>query len=119
MVFFDTLQVSSSSAKARVLIDHVFASFGVIASFPNKSLNGVNPVDLETMVLWFHTTFTNSSGHFPFSRLKIDFIIPVMIILFARSTKPLDSVCLTDAKCIFFLIWPQKVLNASEPNCAP
>ena len=101
MVSFDTLQVSLSSAKARVLIDPVFSFSGVIASFPNKRLNGVNHVDLETTLLLFHTTFTNSSGHFPFGRLKIDFIIPVMMIPFARSTKPLDSGCLTDAKCIF------------------
>jgi hypothetical protein len=47
-----------------VLIDHVFASSGVIASSPNKSLKGVKPVDLETVVLWLHTTLINSSGHF-------------------------------------------------------
>jgi hypothetical protein len=46
MVSFDTLQVSSSSAEARVLLDPVLASSSVIASSPNKSLNGVNPVDL-------------------------------------------------------------------------
>jgi predicted solute-binding protein len=56
MESFDTLQVSSSSTEARVLIDPVFASSGVIASSPNRSLNGVKPVDLETVVLWFHTT---------------------------------------------------------------
>ena len=44
---------------------------------------------------------TSSSGHFPFGKLKIDLIIPVIMIPFARSTKPLDSRCLTDAKCIF------------------
>jgi hypothetical protein len=42
-----------------------------------------------------------------------------MVIPFARSTKPLDSGCLTDAKCIFVPIWSQKVLNALESNCAP
>ena len=36
---------------ARVLIEPVLASSGVIASSPNKSLNGVNPVDLETTML--------------------------------------------------------------------
>jgi hypothetical protein len=51
MESFDTFQVPSSSVKARDLIDYVLASFGVIASSPNKSLNGVNPVDLETTVL--------------------------------------------------------------------
>jgi hypothetical protein len=44
-VSFLILQASSSSAEARVLIDHV------LASSPNKSLNGVNLVDLETTVL--------------------------------------------------------------------
>jgi hypothetical protein len=66
MVSFFILQFSSSSAEAEVLIEPVLASSGVIASSPNKSLNGVNPIDLETKVLWFHTTFINSSGHFPF-----------------------------------------------------
>jgi hypothetical protein len=107
-VSFVILQASSCSAEARVLIDPVLASSGVIASSPNKSLNGVNPVDLETTVLWFHTTYTNSSGHFPFGRLKIDFIIPVMIIVLARSSNPLDFGCLTNAKCIFVPIWSQK-----------
>ena len=111
IVSFVILQVSSSSAEARVLIDHVLASSGVIASSPNKSLNRVNPVDLETTVLWFHTTFTNSSGHCPFGRLKIDFIIPVIMILLARSTNPLYSRCLTDAKYIFVPIWSQKLLK--------
>jgi hypothetical protein len=64
MVYFVILQSSSSSTKAEVLIEPVLASSGVIASSPNKSLNRVNPVDLETTVLWFHTTFINSSGHF-------------------------------------------------------
>jgi hypothetical protein len=108
MVYFAILQSSSSSAEAEVLIKFVLASSGVIASSPNKSLNRVNPVDLETTVLWFHTTFTNSSGHFPFDRLKIDFNIPVIIILLAHSTSPFDSRCLTDAKCIFVPIWTQK-----------
>jgi hypothetical protein len=93
--------VSSFSAEARALIDHVFASSCVIASSPNKSLNGVNPLGLETTVLWFHTTFTSLSSHFHFGRLKIDLIIPVIMIPFAHSTKPLDYGCLTKAKCIF------------------
>jgi hypothetical protein len=48
---FVILQASSSSAEARVLIDPVLTSSGVIASSPNKSLNRVNPVYLETTVL--------------------------------------------------------------------
>jgi hypothetical protein len=78
-----------------------------------------NPVDLETTVLWFQTTFINLSGHFPFGRLKIDFIIRVMMTPLARFTKPLYYGCLTDAKCIFVPIWSQKVLNVSTSNCAP
>jgi hypothetical protein len=105
MESFDTLLMYSSSAEAKVLIDPVLASSSVIASSPNKSLNGVNPVDLETTVLWFYTTFTSSSGHILCGRLKIDSIIPVMMIPFARSTKLLDSGCLTNAKCIFVPIW--------------
>jgi hypothetical protein len=101
MVSFVILQFSSSSVEAKVLIDPLLASSGVIASSPNRSLNRVKPVDLETTVLWFHTTFINSSGHFPLGWLKIDFIIPVIIILFALSTSPFDYGCLTDAKCIF------------------
>jgi hypothetical protein len=54
MVSFVILQFSSSCVEAEVLIELVLASSGVIASSPNKSLNGVNPVDLETIVLWFH-----------------------------------------------------------------
>jgi hypothetical protein len=50
-VYFIILQASLSSAEARVLIDPVLASSGVIASSPNKSLNGVNPIDLETTLL--------------------------------------------------------------------
>jgi hypothetical protein len=90
-VSFVILQASPSFAEAKILIEPVLASSGVITSSPNKSLNVVNPVDLETTVLWFHTTFTNSSGHFPFDKLKIDFIIPVIMILLARSTNPFDS----------------------------
>jgi hypothetical protein len=65
MVSLVIWQSASTSVEALVLIDHVLASSGVIASSPNKSLNGVKPVDLEIVVLWFHTSFINSSGHFP------------------------------------------------------
>ena len=65
MVSFVIWQSASSSVEASILIDPVLASSGVIASSPNKSLNGVKPVDLETAVLWLHTTFINSSDHFP------------------------------------------------------
>jgi hypothetical protein len=65
MVSFVIWQSSSSFVEAMVLIDPGLASSSVIASSPNKSLNGVKLVDLETAVLWFHTTFINSSGHFP------------------------------------------------------
>jgi hypothetical protein len=116
MVSFVILQSSSFPAEARVLIELVLASFNVIASSPNKSLNGVNQVDLETIVLWFHTTLINSSGHFPFGWSKIDFIIPVIMIPLAHSTSPFDFGCLTDAKCIFVPIWSQKALNVSALN---
>jgi hypothetical protein len=65
MVSFVILQFSSSSTEAKVLIEPLLASSGVIASSKNRSLNGVKLVDLETAVLWFHTTFINSSDHFP------------------------------------------------------
>jgi hypothetical protein len=68
MVSFVILQFSSSFVEAKVLIEPLLASFDVIASSPNISLEGVKPVDLETTVLWFHTTFINSSGYFPLGR---------------------------------------------------
>jgi hypothetical protein len=105
MVSFVILQFASSSAEAKVLIEPLLASYSVIASSPNRSLNAVKLVDLETAMLWFHTTFINSSSHFPLGWLKIDFIIPAIIIPFALSTRPFDSRCLTDAKCIFVPIW--------------
>jgi hypothetical protein len=80
LVSYVILQSPSSSIEAKVLIEPILASSVVIALSPNTSLNGVNPVDLDTTVLWFHTTFINSSGHFPLGWLKIDFIIPVVII---------------------------------------
>jgi hypothetical protein len=116
MVTFVIWQSPSSSVKAKVLIEPVLASSGVIALLPNKSLNEVNPIDLDTTVLWFHTTFINSSDHFPLGWLKIDFIIPVVIIPFALYTSPFYSGCLNDAKCIFVPIWLQKVLNVSASN---
>jgi hypothetical protein len=61
MVSFVIWQLPLSSFEARVLIEPILASSGVIASSPNRSLNGVNPVDLDTTVLWFQTTFINSS----------------------------------------------------------
>jgi hypothetical protein len=52
MVFFATWQSLLSSVEAKVLIEPVLASSDVIASSPNRSLNGVNPIDLDTTVLW-------------------------------------------------------------------
>jgi hypothetical protein len=118
-VSFVILQFSSSSTEAKVLIEHILASFSVIALSPNRSLNGVKPVDLETVVLWFHTIFINSSSYFPLGWLKIDFIIPVIMISLAHSTNPFDSGCVTDAKCIFVPIWSQKALNVSASNWVP
>jgi hypothetical protein len=51
MVSFVILQSSSSSVEARALIEPVLASSRVITSSPNRSLNGVNLVDLETTML--------------------------------------------------------------------
>jgi hypothetical protein len=116
MVSFVTWQSPSSSVEAKVLNEPVLASSGVIALSPNRSLKGVNHVDLETVVLWFHTTFINPSDRFPLGWLKIDFIIHVIIVSFSLSTSPFDSGCLSDAKCIFVPIWLQKVLNVSTSN---
>jgi hypothetical protein len=49
---FEILGLSSSCAEAIVHIEPIFASSGVIASYPYKSLNRVKPVDLDTKVLW-------------------------------------------------------------------
>jgi hypothetical protein len=57
MVSFVIWQSPSSSVEARILIEPVLASSSVIASSTNRSLNRVNPVDLDRTVLWFHTTF--------------------------------------------------------------
>jgi hypothetical protein len=54
MVSFVIWQSPLSSVEARVLIESVIASSGVIASSPNKILNRVNPVDLDTAVLVPH-----------------------------------------------------------------
>jgi hypothetical protein len=51
LVFIDVLH-SLKSVEAAVLIDPALASSGVIASSPNNSLKGVNPVDLDMVVLW-------------------------------------------------------------------
>jgi hypothetical protein len=40
-----------SEHPTRVIIDHVFASSGVIASSPNRSLNGVKPVVTPLVLL--------------------------------------------------------------------
>jgi hypothetical protein len=119
MVSFVTWQTPSSYVEPKVFIEPVLASSGVIASSPNRSLNGLNPVDLDTTVLWFQTTFINSSSHFPLGWLKIDFIIPFIIIPFALSTNPFDSRCPTDAKCIVVPIWLQKALKVSASNWVP
>jgi hypothetical protein len=70
-------------------------------------------------VLWLHTTLINSSGHFPLGWLKINFIIPVIMMPLALSTSPFDSGCRTDAKWIFVPICSQNSLKASESNYVP
>jgi hypothetical protein len=54
VVSFVTWQSPSSSVEAKVLIEPVLASSGVIALSLNRSLNGVNPVDLDTPLLLIH-----------------------------------------------------------------
>jgi hypothetical protein len=56
--------ISSSSAEATVLIDPALASSGVIALSPNNSLKGVNPIDLDVVVLWLHTTLSTHLATF-------------------------------------------------------
>jgi hypothetical protein len=62
---FVTWQSLSSSVEAKVLIEPVLVSSVVIAWSPNRSLNRVNPVDLDTVVLWLQITFISTCGHFP------------------------------------------------------
>jgi hypothetical protein len=95
---FCYLIISFVLCRSCCFIDPAFASYGVIVSSPNKSLKGVNLVDLDAVVLWLHTTLISSSGNFPLDWLKISFIIPVIIIPFALSTVSFDYGCLTDAK---------------------
>lgn len=101
IMFFEIFSMSSSLAMAIVHDDPSFASFGDIATSPHRSLKGVNLVDLETKVLWFHTTFMSSFSHFPFSKQKSDLVIADKMMPFALSSSTLDSRCLTDAKCKF------------------
>jgi len=68
-------------------------SLGSNASSPYKSLNGVKPVVLEVVVLWDHTTFSNSSTHLPLQKLNRVFDITKNITLLALSTTPFDSGC--------------------------
>jgi hypothetical protein len=44
-----------------------FISSNVTGSSPYKSLKGVKFVDMETDVLWLHTTLGNSYAHFSFT----------------------------------------------------
>lgn len=78
-----------------------FTSLRDIASTLKCSLNGVNPVEQEIEVLWFHITLIITSVHFSFGKLTNDFDMPNTMILFVLSVSPLDFGCLTNAKCIF------------------
>ena len=51
----------------------------------------MNPIVLEVVVLWDHTTFGSSSAHLPLRRLNRVFAISENIILLALSTALLDS----------------------------
>lgn len=107
---------SIASIMATVHDDPISASSRYIVLSPQISVNGVKHVDLDTEVLWFHTTLIHLFGHLPFSKLKSDPMIPSNMIPIALLTSPLDYRCLMDAKYIFVPTWLQKDLNSSESN---
>jgi hypothetical protein len=119
MTSFETFSLFESCVEATILTEPDLASSRVTTSYPKRSLNGVKFVYLNTKVLWFHTTLVSYSVHFPFSNPTKDFVIPIRIIPFALYTNPLDSRCLTEAKCMFVPTWLQNALNASESNRVP
>jgi hypothetical protein len=71
-------------------------------------------VDIDIEVLWFHTNLLSYSVDFTFDNPNKDFVIPNKIIPFALSTNPLESRCMTEAKCMFVPTWLHNALNASE-----
>jgi len=73
-----------------VLQDLSLISSGVTASSPYKSLNGVNFVVLDSVVLCDQITLVNSSIHFPFGNSVIFFFMPAKIMPLALSTAPFD-----------------------------
>lgn len=59
-----------------------------MASSPNRSLNGVNPMTREVVVLCVQSTFISSSTHFSLGNPTKDLEMPSKMIPLARSTSP-------------------------------
>ena len=78
-----------------VCIEPVFASSGVTAPSLYKSLNGVKLVDLDIDVLWFQTTFTNSSGHFD-EYMDVNYIVKAQSIIESQAQVELKSSLFTN-----------------------
>jgi hypothetical protein len=93
--------------------------WGVIAYSPYKRRNGVNPVDLATVVLTDHKTFGNSSTHFPFAKPCSLLAMPVKTIPFALSTVPFDWGWYTEAKWNLIPRSSQNCMNPSLSNYVP
>jgi hypothetical protein len=103
-LIYDILQnfsLSGSWVEAITLSEPILTFSGVTASYSKRRLNGVKLLGLDIEVLWFQTTLISSFVHFPFGNPTKDFVFPSRIIRFALSTSPLDSGCLTEAKCLF------------------
>jgi hypothetical protein len=80
-----------SSSMSRMALEFVrgepcLSPCGVIASDPYISLNGVNPVARDSVVLSGQIASGNCSAHLPFLSSKSLFFIAVKILPFACST---------------------------------
>jgi hypothetical protein len=83
---FDSTSVGLYIVFGIVLVLLNLISSGVTTCSPNKSLNGVKLVSLDTEVLWLQTAFDNSSTHFPFYCSSRHLLISVKMSMFAHST---------------------------------
>src|SRR6185312_6555596 len=96
--FSEACRISSSVRSASIEGSILFStlsllclsSSGFMASAPYSNLNGVNFVDLHSVVLWDQTTFGSSSAHLPFFSPNRHFLIAPKIKPLALSTAPLD-----------------------------
>ena len=79
-----------SAAPSVVLNDLSFISSRVIASSPYNSLNGVNLVVLDSVVLCDHKTLGSSSAYLPFGSSAMFFLMLVNMMPLALSTAPFD-----------------------------